>query len=73
MQRPISYENTLGGINQAIDKRLIKTNEAVDAQNVNIDNGILERKNGCSLYTVVKLSAPIGTIMVYYKTQNYNL
>lgn len=59
--------NFLGGINQGVDSSIIKLNEAANAQNCNIDRGVLSTAKGYAPFPVTALSAVIKTLMVYYK------
>jgi len=56
----------LKGINQATDKQLITLDEAYDAQNCDISDGLLRSCNGSTLYSTATLSTKIGSLMAFY-------
>lgn len=68
----ISFENFLGGINEAVDNNLLETTECSLAQNVNIDNGNLKTS---TLGTIFGGDAGgvIQSIMPYYKNSQGTL
>lgn len=55
-----------GGMNQSVDKSLIKFTETQNAQNCNIDDGVLNTVKGSVKYTPAVLSYAIKTIMASY-------
>jgi hypothetical protein len=62
-----AISNFLGGVNEGVDASIVKYNEAVKAQNCDIDYGTLLTKKGSTLYKSFSTLTRIGTIMPYYK------
>lgn len=64
--------NFAGGVKKHIDSSLLKSNEAADARNVNIDTAIFKTCNGVKRF----IDAPVKgvkTIMTYYKGNTPNV
>lgn len=60
--------NFLGGLNLSVDENLLKTNETSNAENINIDKGVLTLANGYEYYSLDGSVMNIKSIMVYYRS-----
>lgn len=68
----ITFENFLGGINEAMDNNLLNTNECSLAQNINIDSGNLKSTTLGTPFGV-DAGSVIESIMAYYKNSQGKL
>jgi hypothetical protein len=73
MPNVFNIPNFIGGVNEHIDKSLLKLSESYKAENCSIDDGNLSVCKGYANYIPAPLASPIETLIAFYKSNSGTL